>query len=144
MQFARMVTLLLSTAVFLSACAQKGEQEQIEENLEAISEAVEEKDFSAIHKYLDEGFIANEQMGVDEARQLLRLYSLRHKNLNVTIVGSNTTMHENLPDRAYSTVSVIATGSSGLLPSDGSIRQVKVEWTKHSGDWLVRKASWRR
>ncbi|MFK7978123.1 MAG: hypothetical protein AB8C02_18465 [Halioglobus sp.] len=139
-----LAAIFVAVSFFLSACAEKGDQELIEHTLAAISEAVEEKDFTAVHQYLDDGFIANERMGVDEVKQLLRFYSLRHKKLNVTIVGSNTTLHANLPDRAYSTVSVIATGSSGLLPSDGSIRQVEVEWTKHSGDWLIRKASWRR
>jgi len=135
--------IFFTIAIFLSACAEKDDYDVISEHLAAIKEAVEEKNFSTVHSYLDEGFVANERMGIEEVKQLLRFYSLRHKKLNVTIVGSNTTMHANLPDRAYSTVSVITTGSSGLLPSDGSIRQVNVEWTKHSGDWRVIRASWR-
>jgi len=136
--------VILGTVLFLSACSGSDDEAQIAESIAAIEQAVEQKDFSAIEKYLHEGFVANEQMDNQEVGRLLKLYSLRHKKLSVAIVGSATTMHANLPGRADSVVSVIVTGSSGLLPSDGSIRKVDVEWIKTSGDWLVLKANWRR
>ena len=138
------ITLCLCTVLSLTACGERDDEAQIAVNIAGIQEAVEQKDFSAIEKYLHGSFIANEQMGNEEVGRLLKFYSLRHKKLSVTIVGSTTTMHANLPGRADSVVSVIVTGSSGLLPSDGSIRKVDVEWIKTSGDWLVLKANWRR
>ncbi|MDX1736368.1 MAG: hypothetical protein R3228_18465 [Halioglobus sp.] len=143
-QVGRLVTMLLAAALILAGCARPDDEEQIARNLAAIEEAVERKDFSAIEQYLHSSFVANEKMGVEEVGQLLRLYSLRHRRLGVTIVDSSTTMHADLPDRANSVVSVILTGSSGLLPSDGSIRRVDVEWVEQSGDWMIRKASWRQ
>lgn len=139
----RLAALLLSIVFFLPACSENDDEAQIAENIAAIEEAVEEKDFYKIESYLHTGFVANERMGAEEVGQLLKLYSLRHKRLSVTIVGSTTTLHENFPDRADSVVSVIVSGSSGLLPSDGSVRRVEVEWLKESGDWLIRKAAWR-
>ena len=146
MQFIRVhfTTVLLITVLFLTACGEMDDETQIAENIASIQQAVEQKDFSAIEKYLHGSFIANEQMDNEEVGRLLKFYSLRHKKLGVTIVGSSTTMHANLPGRADSVVSVIVTGSSGLLPSDGSIRKVDVEWIKTSVEWLVLKASWRR
>jgi len=135
--------VLLGTILFLPACAERDDETQIAENIASIQAAVEEKDFSAIEKYLHSSFTANERMYKEEVGRLLKFYSLQHKKLSVTIVGSNTTLHANLPDRADSVVSVIATGSSGWLPSDGSLRKVDVEWIKTSGDWLVLEASWR-
>lgn len=140
----RLITILLVTALLLVACDEQGGEAQIAQNLSAIEEAVEAKDFPAIAKYLHTGFVANDRMGIEEVRQLLRLYSLRHKKLTVTIVGRSTTMHANFSDRATSTVSVVVTGSSGLLPSDGSLRTVEVEWVEDGGDWLIRKARWQR
>lgn len=137
-------TVLVGAVLVLIACAERDDETQISENISDIQAAVEQKDFSAIEKYLHDSFIANEQMDAQEVSRLLTLYSLRHKKLSVTIVGSSTTLHANLPDRASSVVSVIATGSSGLLPANGSIRKVDVEWIKTSGEWLVLKASWRR
>lgn len=136
-------TVLLGTVLFLTACGEQDDETQIAENIAAIQQAVEQKDFYAIEKYLHGSFIANERMDIEELGRLLKLYGLRHKKLSVTIVGSTTIMHANLPDRADSVVSVIVTGSSSLLPSDGSIRKVDVEWIKTSGDWLVVKARWR-
>ena len=140
----RLIIPFLAATFFLIGCGEQGDEEQIKQNLAAIEEAVEEKDFSTIEKYLHSSFVANERMGIDEVRQLLRFYSLRHQNLNVTIVGSTTTMHTDLSGRAYTEVSVIVTGSSGFLPSDGSIRRVEVEWTEDSGTWLIRNAMWQR
>ena len=141
----RLIMPFLTATLLLIGCGgEQGDEEQIEENLAAIEEAVEEKSFSAIQKYLHSSFVANERMGVDEVRQLLRFCSLRHESLNVAIVGSSTTMHAQLSGRAHSVVSVIVTGSSGFLPSDGSIRRVEVEWIEDSGTWLIRKATWQR
>ena len=146
MRFIRVhfTAVFLGTVLFLTACGERDDETQIAENIAGIQEAVEQKDFSALEKYLHGSFIANEQMDNAEVGRLLKLYSLRHKKLSVTIVGSTTTLHAHLPGRADSVVSVIVTGSSGLLPSDGSIRKVDIEWIKTSGDWLVLKASWRR
>lgn len=137
-------TVLLSTVFFLTACGERDDEAQIAETIADIQEAVEQKDFYAIEKYLAGGFTANGQMDSEEVGRLLKFYSLRHKKLSVTIVGSTTALHAHLPDRADSVISVIVTGSSGLLPADGSIRKVDVEWLKTSDDWLVLKAGWQR
>lgn len=139
----RLISILLTAIFFLTACGEMKDEDQIAENIAAIEDAIEQKNFSAIEKYLHDDFIANQQMDIDDVRQLLRLYSLRHKKLDVTIVGSSTTMHQNFTDRADTYVSVIVTGSSGFLPTDGSIRKVEIEWFKHSETWLIRKAAWR-
>ncbi len=139
----RLISILLGAILFFAAYSEENDETQIARNRAAIEEAVEQKNFSAIDEYLDSSFVANEHMGIDEVSHLLRLYSLQHGRLGVTIIASNTTMHKNMSDRADTIVSVIATGSSGLLPSDGSIRRVELEWIKNSGSRQIRKAAWR-
>ncbi|MCB1844428.1 MAG: hypothetical protein KDI09_15815 [Halioglobus sp.] len=134
---------LLAIALLLCACSEQDDIARIEETISEIQQAVEEKDFSAVAKHLHKNFTANDSMNADDVRQLLRVYGVRHSKLGVTVVGSTTALHENLPDRANSTVSVILTGSSHVLPADGSIRRVRVEWIKESGDWQILKAAWR-
>ncbi|MDX1735532.1 MAG: hypothetical protein R3228_14250, partial [Halioglobus sp.] len=97
--FRCLVTPLLATALTLVGCARPDDEQQIAQNLAAIEEAVERKDFSEIEKYLHGSFVANEKMGSEEVGQLLRVYSLRHRRLGVTIVDSSTTMHADLADR---------------------------------------------
>jgi len=140
----RRLALLLFTTVLLVACDETDDEAQIEANIAAMKEAVEAKEFSVIQDHLHADFVANERMGVKEVKRLLQLYSMQHRRLGVSIVGSRTDLDPIHPDRAETVLSVILTGSSGLLPTDGSVRTVNVEWIEDSGDWLVRKASWQR
>lgn len=139
----RLSVILILAALLLVGCAKNSDEEQIAETITAITEAVESKKFTAIQVHLHDSFRANDQMDAKQVKQLLAMYGLQHKRLGVTIAGSNTTMDPVYPDRATTVMSVVVTGSSGRLPSDGSVRTVEVEWIKDSGDWLVRKAKWR-
>ena len=137
----RLLTFLFAL-LSLVACDNTPDEEQIAQNIDAIQEAVEMKKFTAIRNHLHEDFIANERLDAREVKRLLQMYSMQHRNIGVTIVGSETTMDTAFTDRAETTMSVVVTGSSGRLPSDGSVRTVKLAWVKESGDWLVREAQW--
>lgn len=134
--------ILILTVLFLVACDKTPDEDQIAQHIAAMQEAVEMKEFTEIRNHLHSDFKANERLGVSEVKQLLQMYSVQHKNIGVTIIGSKTTMDPTFSGRAETTLSVIVTGSSGRVPSDGSVRTVKLEWVKQSGDWLVRKAKW--
>ena len=138
----RVSAILCLAALLLVACAKTNDEEQIAQNITAITEAVESKKFSGIQEYLHESFRANEQMDAREVKQLLAMYGLQHKRLGVTVVSSETTLDPVFPDRARTIMSLVVTGSSGDLPSDGSVRTVDVELIKDSGDWQVRRAKW--
>ena len=132
----------LVVMLYLVACSKTPDEEIIAQHIATMQEAVEAKDFSEIKDHLHGSFIANERLGAREVNQLLTMYSLQHRNLGVTIVSSKTTMDPTFPDRAQTIMSVIVTGSSGGLPSDGSARTVKLEWIKQSGDWRGIRAQW--
>jgi hypothetical protein len=138
----RFSAILMFAALLLVACAKTSDEEQIAQTISAMSDAVENKEFMAIQAHLHESFRANERMDAREVNQLLAMYAMQHKSLGVTIVGSKTTLDTIYPDRATTVMSVVTTGSSGRLPSDGSVRTVELEWIKDSGDWLVRTATW--
>ena len=139
---ARLLAAFVCITVLLAGCDEAPDKEQIERNLAAMQEAVENKEFSAIKKYLHEGFRANDRLGAAEVKRLLQMYSLRHQNINVTVLATETEMNSTYPNRAQTTASVVVTGSSGLLPSDGSVRTVRIEWKKQSGDWRATAAQW--
>lgn len=138
----RLSAILMVTALLLGACAKTSDEEQIARTITAISEAVESKKFTAIQAHLHESFRANDQMDARQVKQLLAMYGLQHKKLGVTVAGGKTTLDPIYPDRAKTVMSVVVTGSSGRLPSDGNVRTVEVEWIRDSGDWLVYKAKW--
>jgi len=139
----RLLALLLLTTLLLGACTRSSDEEQISQAIAAISEAVENKEFMAIQAHLHESFRANQRMDAKQLKQLLALYAMQHKKLGVTVVSSRTTVDPVYPDRASTVMSVVMTGSSARLPSDGSVRTVEVEWIKDGGTWLVRTATWR-
>lgn len=130
--------------LYLVACGKSPDQEIIAQHIADMQEAVEANDFSVIKSHLHQSFVANKRLDATKVDQLLRMYSLQHKDIGVTVVGSNTTMDPTFPDRAETVLSVVTTGSSGGLPSDGSVRTVKLEWIKESEDWLVIRAAWER
>jgi outer membrane murein-binding lipoprotein Lpp len=138
----RLSAILMLAMLLLAGCAKTSDEEQIAQAITALSEAVENKKFMAIQPYLHESFRANDQMDARQVKQLLAMYGVQHKRLGVTIAGSKTTLDPVYPDRASTMMSIILTGSSGRLPSDGSVLTVELEWIKVSGDWLVRTAKW--
>lgn len=140
----RRLSLPLLFALCLAACDSPPDEKQIAENIAAMQAAIEERDFIDIGEHLHVDFIANGRMRAREVNQLLQMYSLQHKKIGVTIIDSETTMDTAFTDRAETILSVVVTGSSGLLPSDGSVRTVKISWLKESGNWLVREAEWRQ
>lgn len=139
----RRLILPLLFALCVAACEGTPDEEQIAGNIVAMQEAIEAGDFFAIASHLHLDFVANDRMRAREVNQLLQMYSLQHRKIGVTIIDSETTMDTAFTDRAETTLSVVVTGSSGLLPSDGSVRSVRLAWLKESGDWLVREAHWR-
>jgi hypothetical protein len=138
------LTAFLIVMLYLVACGKNTDEEIIALHIATMQEAVEANDFGEIKNHLHASFIANKRLDAREVNQLLRMYSLQHKNIGVTIVSSNTTMDPTFPDRAETIMSVVVTGSSGRLPSDGSVRTVKIAWIKQSGDWQVIRADWER
>jgi ketosteroid isomerase-like protein len=132
----------LVVLMHLVACSKTPDEEIIAQHIATMQEAVEAKDFSEIKNHLHDSFIANQRLNAREVNQLLRMYSMQHRNIGVTIVGSKTTMDPTFPDRAETIMSVVVTGSAGGLPEDGSVRTVKLAWIKQSGDWRVIRAQW--
>ena len=87
----RSATYLL-VALILAACDKTPDEEQIAQNIAAMQEAIEAKDFVEIKDYLHDNFIANGRLNAWEVRQLLQMYSSRHKSIGVIIVDSETVM----------------------------------------------------
>jgi len=140
--FGRRIPIVLLLGLLLVACDRPPDEELIAQHIAAMQEAVEQKEFVAIKDHLHRDFIANGHMDAMEIKRLLQMYSLQHRRIGVTIVDSETTMDSAFYDRAESILSVVVTGSSGFLPSDGSVRTVRLTWTKEDGDWSVLRADW--
>ena len=128
--------------LLLFACHKTPDEEQIKLIISQLSKAVEENKPASIAEVLHKDFRANGDKDAQQVKQLLMMYGMQHQSISVTIVSSKTVIDPVYQDKAESTLSVITTSSSGsALPSDGSVRVVKLEWRK-DGDWKILKADW--
>lgn len=138
------------TAVFLalivinlSSCSKTPDEEQIAIILDEMTSAIENGKPVEIAKHLHKDFRANEHMTAKQVKQMLMMYGMQHSSISVTRVSTQTELDSIYTDKAMTEMSVIVTSASGhgRLPTDGSVRVVKMEWRK-DGDWKVLKANW--
>jgi hypothetical protein len=136
------VFLLAVLLLICPACHKTPDEEQIRLIIREIFNAVEEKSPVKIATYLHPDFRANGEMNAQQVKQLLVMTGMQHQSITMTMVSSKTIIDPVYPDRAETVLSVVVTGSSGsILPSDGSVRVVKLQWRKDD-DWKILKADW--
>jgi len=128
--------------LLLSACDKTPDEEKIQNNIQAIQNAVENKELMGIGKYLHKDFLANRSMDSKQLKQMLFVQGKRHSNISIVIVSQETTIDPVYIEKAETTLSVVMAGSSGGLPEDGSVRVVDLEWRKVGSDWQIIKANW--
>lgn len=134
--------LFVVCVFLLAACNKTSDEAQIKLILGNLSQAVQHNNLSSVADYLDKDFRANNDMDAQQVRQMLAMYSMQHQSINITLVSTKTTIDPVYRDKATSTLSVIVTGSSGgMLPNDGSVRVVKLQWRKDD-DWKILRADW--
>lgn len=140
------INIFLS-AVFVfstSACSKTSDETQIKQIIDNLSKAVELNKPATVADYLHEDFRANGDMNAQQVKQLLLMHGLQHRAISITILSSKTIIDPVYTDKAESTLSVVTTASSGgIVPNDGSVRVVKLEWRKES-DWKILKADWQQ
>ena len=139
---ARVLILLFLFLTSITGCSDTPDEEKIKAILDEITEAVESGKYGVIANHLHDDFMANNRMNAEQIARLLKMYSLQHKKISVTIVSRNTRFDPVYTDKASTDLSVIVTGSSGRLPNDGSIRMVKIGWLKEKDDWKIVNADW--
>jgi type III secretory pathway lipoprotein EscJ len=129
---------------FIISCNKTSDEDQIKLVIDKLSQAIEANKPADIAEYLHEDFRANGDMSVQQVKQLLVMQGLQHRAISITILGSKTIIDSVYTDRAESTLSVVTTASSGsLVPNDGSVRVVRLQWQK-DGDWKILKADWQQ
>lgn len=137
------VFIAIVFTVLISACSKTSDEEQIQQNINALTNAIEAKKPSAIVEYLHEDFRANGDMDVQHLKQLLTLHTLQHQSISVNILSAQTRIDPVYKDRAESILSVVTTASAGgVLPQDGSARVVTLQWRKDD-DWKILTADWK-
>ncbi len=138
-----MRTLLLSfICMFIVSCSQPPAVEAIQNSMEKIETAAENKDTSAIMKYIHDSFRGNEHLDKTQLRKLLMVHFLRHNNITVLITQMDIEHDPTQPYYATMSGTVAITGAKNILPQDGKIYSLKGTWEFHGGDWLLSELTW--
>ncbi|MCW8826032.1 MAG: hypothetical protein OQK78_06375 [Gammaproteobacteria bacterium] len=137
----KIVTLLL--VLLFAACSDAPPAEvAIARNIEAIQNAIEEKNRSDVMEHIAEDFTTGSYLNREELGKMLVLQFLAHNKITVTIVKSDIQLEPGHTDIANALLSVIVTGATRLIPNDGRIYQVSARWQQNNGEWMLNRLSW--
>lgn len=133
--------LLLGWLFFVSGCDKTPDEEQIKTIIEQMTASMEAGKPAEISAYLHDDFRANRQMDAKQVKQMLMMYGMQHRSINLTIASAETTIDPVYTDKAVSVLSVITTASSQGSMVDAGIHVVHLEWRKDD-EWKLLKADW--
>src|SRR5690606_29369602 len=82
-------------------------------------------------------FRANQALDREWVRRTATLMFLRHRNVQVLALGSDSWLDPSYADKGHSEAQVALTGAQGLLPERAGHYRVRLEWWLEDGDWLL-------
>lgn len=126
----------------LSCTTQTGPEEAIRANINAVQQAVEDKDTGEVLDFVTEQFLGNGRIDKQGLRALMLAYYLRHKNINVVVTRMDIEVSPYDPYSAKMQGAVVLTGTDHLLPENGRLVNVSGEWQKYGDDWLLARLDW--
>ncbi len=134
---------LALAAVLLAACAREPDEEALRARIGAMVEALEEREAGQFMRGVAEDFFGQEgQLDVRQLHALVRVETMRHRSLGITLGPMEVTMHG---DRATVRFTAFASGGSGsFIPEQAGAYEVESGWKKGGDDWVVYTASWAR
>lgn len=132
--------ITLITLLMLLGCEDPSQPEHmITDNITRLEEGIENKDADQVLDLLHDNF--GTQSGDDKlwVKRVLALYMLKYNNIE--IVTSNMTVEIN-SDNATANFSVLVTGGEGLLPEQGALYKVEMDWRIQDKKWLLIYTNW--
>ena len=145
-RFLSLLAASLSTLMLLAACGKEPTvEQQVIATLESMEAAAEEgrpfdfmghvaKDFKGQQGGLERvGFQRFMLMQMNENRRMQATF------FPIQVVGVPELAGE---PKAKANFRLLVTGGSGLLPERGQLFDVKTDWVREGGDWLLYRADW--
>ena len=136
------IIIHLFLSLLLFSCSQTPPEEAIENIMEEIEIAIEQKDNASIMKHVHESFRGNEHIDKTQLRKLLTVHFLRHNNINVVVTQMNIEHDPLQPYYAEMKGIAAVTGAENILPQDGRIYAIEGSWELHGDDWKLTELTW--
>lgn len=125
----------------LSACSQTPELESLLARVDALEQAVEERQVNTAMAMLSEDFTTSKGWDRKEAHRLLLFYTMRHQHITLIRTHTDASLDSAYADQAVVSFNIIMTGGEGLLPQQGRSYRVESRW-RFDGDWYLNSLQW--
>lgn len=132
----------VSLVLLLTGCGRDDSQTALESAARSLQESIENTDNGELMARIHPEFRANQHHDRDWVRRTAALMFLRHRNVRVVAVNSQSWVDPTYPNKGYSEAQVALTGAEGLLPQRAGYYQVKLEWWLDDDEWLLARLSW--
>lgn len=131
--------LLLLAAGLLVACTQPDEQARLEEALNNLVGAVEQRSVRKVNQHLTTGFKTTRNTRVENIQSFMQLHFRSNAVIHI-FTSDRQLLIEN--GQGQISFNALVTGSSHWLPERGRRFYVKTGWLNKTGDWKLDKLDW--
>lgn len=131
--------LVFQASLFLFACAKKDQQAQLEEALNNLVSAVEDRSVRKVNALLTTGFKTSRHTRVENIQSFMQLHFRSNAVINI-FTSDRLLSIEN--GRGQVSFNALVTGSSHWIPERGKRFYVKTSWLSDSGDWKLDRLDW--
>jgi len=133
---------LLLTLFALAGCGRDDPRAQLDAAVEQLQGNLEAKNSGAVIDQLAGDFRANGEFDRDWARSTMTLMFLRHQQVKVILLSSDSRLDPTYPNRGHTAAQVALTGAENLIPDSAGHYAVKLEWWREGSDWKLARLDW--
>lgn len=133
---------LLLTLSALAGCGRDDPRAQLDAAVEQLQGNLEAKHSGAVIDQLAGDFRANGEFDRDWARRTMTLMFLRHQQVKVILLSSDSRLDPTYPNRGHTDAQVALTGAENLIPDSAGHYAVKLEWWREGSDWKLARLDW--
>ncbi len=138
----KLAAITSMVALLLVGCARDDPQAALVAAAKALQENIENKDSAALLAQIHPDFRANAQYDREWVRRTATLMFLRHRNVQVLALSSDSWLDPSYAEKGYSEAQVALIGAQSLLPQSAGHYHVRLEWWLEDGEWLLARLAW--
>lgn len=133
---------LILLLVALTGCGREDPRVQLDAAVKQLQDNLEAKNSGAVMDQLHADFRANGEFDRDWARRTMTLMFLRHQQVKVIVLSSDSQLDPTYSSRGRTQAQVALTGAENLIPDSAAHYSVKLEWWRDGDDWKLARLDW--
>ncbi|MGD8484482.1 MAG: hypothetical protein PVJ63_05560 [Thioalkalispiraceae bacterium] len=132
---------LLAGMLLLGGCGEVDETARLQQALDELVEAVEQRSVRQVNRYLAPDFKTSQQSGVGNIQGFMRLQFRSNRVIHIFVSEQQLSV-----DRQQGQISfhALVTGSGNWIPERGQRFYVKTRWQLNNGDWQLSRLGWEK